>query len=312
MVFPGQGSQGPCMGAPWRTHRAWSLVELAEDETGRNLARMLLDPARPPTDVLETHLSVVLCSMMAWSTLKPYLRPVALAGHSLGLVSALFAAGVLSARDTIRAVAWRAQVSRQAIQRQPGGMAVLLAPVQLAKAACADAECWVANDNAPQQAVITGTLPGLETAIAAASSLGALDVISLEIAGAFHSPLMREAAARFAELLAETDFRPAQLSVVHNALVHSPEEGTVWADVMAADLMTPVRWRHTQLRLAEMGVNMLIEAGYGRTLTGIAKRTLPGIQLHNACSPSSAVEAALSRPTSSKLAAGKSSRRTRP
>jgi len=308
-VFPGQGSQGPGMGTLWRGHPAWSMVDLAETELRRDLSRMLLDPDAAPAGVFQTHMAVVLCSMMAWSALRTGLRSVALAGHSLGLVTALYAAGVLSARDAIRVVALRAAITARAGRARPGGMAAVLAAADVAEAACADADCWVANDNAPQQIVISGSPVGLAAAMAAASGLGARDVIPLKIDGAFHSPLMRDAAAEFKAALADVSFASLEAPLVHNGCRYVPAEPVPWARIVADDLVTPVRWRHTQLRLAQLGVNALVEVGFGRTLTGIAKHALPGVLLHNASSPRAVAQAWILRlPAAAGAAVGRRSR----
>lgn len=290
-VFPGQGSQGPGMGVPWRGDQAWSLVDMAEAELGRELSPMLLDPAAAPTGVFQTHVAVVLCSLMAWHSLRSAARPAAMAGHSLGLVSALHAAGVLSARDAIRLVALRAEITGRAAEARPGAMAAVLAPADVAEAACVGVECWVANDNAPEQTVISGTPEGLAAAMTAASRLGARDVIPLKINGAFHTPLMRQAAAEFAARLADVSFGPPRVPLVHNGHRYAPGETVPWARLVAGDLVAPVRWRQTQRRLAELGAGTLVEVGFGHTLTGIAKRALPGVQLRNAASPAAAAEA---------------------
>jgi [acyl-carrier-protein] S-malonyltransferase len=279
------------MGVPWRGDPAWSLVDMAEEEVRRDLSRMLLDPGAAPAGVFQTHMAVVLCSMMAWSSLRSVLRPAALAGHSLGLVSALHAAGVLSARDAVRVVALRAVITGRASRARPGGMAAVLAGAGIAKAACAGADCWVANDNGPEQTVISGSPADLAAAMAAAGRLGARDVIPLQIDGAFHSPLMRDAVAEFADALADVSFGSLEAPLVYNGRLYLPDEPVPWAQVVADDLVSSVRWRETQLRLAELGVNALVEVGFGRTLTGIAKRALPGVLLHNVGSPRAAAEA---------------------
>ncbi|MEE1737869.1 ACP S-malonyltransferase [Streptomyces sp. BE147] len=274
VAFPGQGSQGRGMGALWREHPAWDVVERAEAQLGRRLAPMLLDPSAAPQGPVETQLAVVLCSLMAWSALEPVLGPVVLAGHSLGLVPALQAAGVLSLEGAISVASLRAEETARACADRPGGMAVVLMPAEDAKAACAGAECWVANDNAPRQSVIAGTTVGLGAGMAAAHSHGADDVIRLEIAGAFHTPLMTEAAERLAALLKDVPFTRARRVIVHNGTGHMPDDETDWRAAAAADIVMPVRWRQTQLLVGRAGLETFVEAGYGRTLTGIAKRTL--------------------------------------
>jgi [acyl-carrier-protein] S-malonyltransferase len=292
-VFPGQGSQGPAMGLPWRDHPAWTLVERAEQQLHRDLSWMLLDPGHPPFGTRDAHLSVALCSMMAWSSLRPGFTPVVLAGHSLGLLPALYAAGVLSAADTIAAVAARAYVCARASARTPGGMTAVLGPAALAREACAGVDCWVASDNSPAQTVIAGTRDGLRVAMARASLLGAADVIPLYAEGAFHCPLTRDAVAEFAGRLAGMTFRPASTVLIHNAHVHRPGDGTDWAALVAADLATPVRWRETQLAFGRYGVDTVVSVGFGRTLTSLARRTLPDVRLHNVSSPQSSIDAIL-------------------
>ncbi|MFJ3906395.1 ACP S-malonyltransferase [Streptomyces sp. NPDC090025] len=292
VLFPGQGSQGPGMGAAWQRDPAWSVVREAESILERRLEPMLLDSGAVPASTTDAQLSVVLCSMMAWTALAPAfgcdgeLRPL-LAGHSLGLISALHAAGVLTAGDTVRVVALRARLTEAACDGT-GGMTALLLGIDGATEACADVSgCWVANDNAPTQTVISGQHTALRRAEAAATALGAGDVIPLDVAGPFHTPLMHRASTEFLPGLHRIPFRRARAVVVHNGRVHSPGDtgpGT-WRELVAADLTTPVRWRDTQHALARLGADAVVEAGYGRILTGLAKRTLGRVRLYNAATP---------------------------
>ncbi|MEU7584013.1 ACP S-malonyltransferase [Streptomyces sp. NPDC041068] len=292
VLFPGQGSQGTGMGIAWRNDPAWAVVEEAESILQHTLEPILLETAAAPASTTDTQLSVVLCSMMSWKVLAPAFgrekgaRPL-LAGHSLGLISALHAAGVLTAGDTARVVALRARLTEDACDGS-GGMTALLLGVDGAAEACADVPgCWVANDNAPTQTVISGKLTSLRTAAAAAAALGADDIIPLDVAGPFHTPLMHRASAEFLAGLRAIPFNRAQSVVVHNGRTHLPGATgpDTWRELVAADLTTPVRWRDTQHALARLGADAVVEAGYGRTLTGLAKRTLGRVRLHNATSP---------------------------
>ncbi|MFI0977650.1 ACP S-malonyltransferase [Streptomyces sp. NPDC021093] len=292
VLFPGQGSQGPGMGVAWRNDPAWAVVEEAEGALGRPLEPMLLSADSVPTSTTDTQLSVVLCSMMSWKALAPALareggvRPL-LAGHSLGLISALHAAGVLTVGDTVRIVALRARLTEAACDGT-GGMTALLLGFDGAAAACADISgCWVANDNAPTQTVISGKHTSLREAEAAATALGAGDVIPLDVAGPFHTPLMHRASEEFLSELGAIPFGRARAVIVHNGRVHRPGATgpTAWRGLVAADLTTPVRWRDTQHALARLGADAVVEAGYGRTLTGLAKRTLGRVRLYNASAP---------------------------
>jgi [acyl-carrier-protein] S-malonyltransferase len=290
VVFPGQGSQAACMGAAWSRHPAWSIVEEAQEIARRALAPMLLSADHPPASTTDAQLSVVLCSMLSWSVLAPAFDTggaALLAGHSLGLVSALHAAGALSVADTVRAVLLRAELTEAACDGT-AGMTALLLSAEGAHEACRDvADCWVANDNAPSQTVIAGTHEGLRSAAAAARRLGAVDIIPLEVAGAFHTPLMHRASARFAAALHQIPFHPPGAVIVHNGRAHPPgrSDPDTWRGTVADDLTTPVRWRETQYALDRLGADAIVQAGYGRTLTGLAKRTVGHLRLHNAATP---------------------------
>lgn len=293
VVFPGQGSQAPCMGAAWYGHPSWSIVTEAEDVLHRSLEPMLLSADAAPESTTDTQLSVVICSMLSWSILAAVVGvergsggPL-LAGHSLGVVSALHAAGVLTVADTVRVVALRADLTEAACDGTTG-MTALLLGVEGAREACRSAPgCWVANDNAPSQTVIAGAHPALLAAAATARELGAGDVIPLKVAAAFHTPLMRQVSARFSAGLQEVPFSPHEALIVHNGEPYPP--GAVapdrWREVVADDLTTPVRWRETQCTLDRLGAKALVEAGHGRTLTGLAKRTVGHLRLLNAATP---------------------------
>ncbi|WP_224059373.1 ACP S-malonyltransferase [Streptomyces kanamyceticus] len=291
VVFPGQGSQGPAMGEAWRGRPGWSIVGEAEEILRRALEPMLLDPDAAPASTTDAQLSVVLCSVLSWEALSTTLcgeggpRPL-LAGHSLGFVSALHAAGVLTVRETIEVVALRARVTEAACDGT-GGMTALLLGAEGAHKACADISgCWVANDNAPSQTVIAGTYAGLRAAESAAGELGAGDIIPLDVAGPFHTPLMCQASREFLAGLRDIPFTRSRAAVVHNGRTHRAGDTgpNTWRELVAADLITPVRWCDTQHALARAGADAIIEAGHGRTLTGLAKRTLGRMPLFNAAS----------------------------
>src|SRR5262245_58611744 len=186
------------MGTPWRDHPTWRIVTAAEAATGEPLAELLLDaPAERLARTREAQLSVLLTSLLAWDSLRDNLPdPVAFAGHSLGQVTALVAAGVLSLEDGVRFAARRAELTQAAADAHPGRMAALLgATPEQAVAACEAApdECWLANDNAPGQVVIAGTPAGVDAACERARDLGIRRVTPLNVGGAFHTPLMQSA-----------------------------------------------------------------------------------------------------------------------
>src|SRR5581483_3779252 len=211
IIFPGQGTQGAAMGAPWRDHPAWNVVERAEAALGEPLAHLLLaESAEELARTRESQLAILLTSLVVWEATGSRLPPpVAFAGHSLGQITALIASGALPFDDGIRLAALRAEATQAAADRHPGRMAAVLGvDEQRALEACEAGpdECWLANDNAPGQIVIAGTPSGMERAAKAAAELGIRRVMPLKVGGAFHTPLMAEAAAAVAPMLAEITF----------------------------------------------------------------------------------------------------------
>ena len=292
IIFPGQGAQAPGLGRPWVDHPAFSLVERAEKATGESLAPLLLDaPADDLTRTREAQLVVFLASLLAWDAAADDLHDagiVAFAGHSLGQITALVAAGALSFDDGCRLAARRARVTQDAADATPGRLAALLgATIEQAEAACAAAPdaCWVANDNAPGQVVIGGTPAGLDAASAKAKEIGVKRVMPLNVGGAFHTPLMQPAATAFAGALAEAPFTDSDRPVVSNVDARPYTDAAGWPARLTEQLIRPVRWTGTMPALVELGATTFVEVGPGTTLTGLAKRAVPDVSLRNLATP---------------------------
>jgi [acyl-carrier-protein] S-malonyltransferase len=286
-MFPGQGAQRQGMGADWRDHDAWYVVEDAEAVLERPLEGLLLE--QPLDRTADAQLAVLLCSLMAWEVARPVVpQVVAFAGHSLGQLSALIAAGTLSFEDGVRLAARRAEVTQAAADRHPGRMAALLGAGddELAAAlAAAPHECWLANDNAPGQTVIAGTPEGVEAAAAAARSAGVRKVVPLDVDGAFHTPLMGEAREAFLPDLAGCAFHFSDMPVVSNGDARPHTDADPWAARLADHLVEPVRWRQSLETLAALGIDGLVEVGPGAALSGMAKRTVPALPATQAGQP---------------------------
>src|SRR6478752_8177398 len=209
------------MGAPWREHPAWKLLEQAEAGLGEPLQSLVLDaPAEQLARTRDAQLAVLCTSLVAWEAVRPLAHEiVAFAGHSLGQVTALVASGALDLEDGVRFAAKRAELTQRAADDHPGRMAALLgATVEQATEACAAAPdaCWIANDNAPGQVVIAGTPDGIDTAVARAKELGVRRATALNVGGAFHTPLMSSAAAGIAQTLGGVPFSAPSAPLVAN------------------------------------------------------------------------------------------------
>jgi [acyl-carrier-protein] S-malonyltransferase len=290
MVFPGQGTQVPGMGAPWQDHPAWKLLDEAERALGEPLRSLVLDA--PPEQLARTRdaqLAVLCTSLVAWEALRPLTHDVvAFAGHSLGQVTALVASGALDLDAGVRFAARRAELTQQAADEHPGRMAALLgATLEQAVEACGAAPdaCWIANDNAPGQVVIAGTPDGIELAIARSKELGVRRATALNVGGAFHTPLMASAAVGIASALQGVPFSAPAAPLVANHDGAAYVDGIGWPTRSADHVTVPVRWRTSMETLAALGADAFVEVGHGSMIAGLAKRTVPDVPVLSCATP---------------------------
>lgn len=271
LLFPGQGSQTAEMRDEVAASRP-DLLALAAEVVGQ-------DPfARVEDGTMFAQPAIYCASVVGFERLRDAgVSGVAYAGHSLGEVAALVAAGALSAADGLRLVATRGRLMQESGERAGGGSMLALLGRGAADHAAAIAQAaglTVANDNAPNQVVLSGARTAFEAAGGAARE-HALRAVPLPVTGAFHSPAMAGARPELEAALAQIDFRPPAVTVV-SSITTEPFD-----DVRArlADALTmPVRWRETLLALRARGVERFVETGPGTVLTGLAKRTVPDVE----------------------------------
>jgi [acyl-carrier-protein] S-malonyltransferase len=290
VIFPGQGTQTEGMGAPWREHAAWSVVDRAETALGEPLSSLVLDaPAEQLARTRDAQLAVLLTSLVAWEAVRDRIEaPVAFAGHSLGQVTALIASGALPLEEGVQFAARRAELTQSAADVHPGRMAALLgASLEQAEEACRAAPdgCWIANDNAPGQVVIAGTPDGVEQGSAQAKQLGVKRATPLNVGGAFHTPLMRDAADGLAAELPAVPLSPPNAPVVSNGDAQPYEDADGWRSRLAVHVTDPVRWRTSMETISGTGVTRCLEVGNGSMLATLAKRIVPDLPVQGVATP---------------------------
>ena len=263
LLFPGQGSHSEGMHEPFAEH---PLLRRGVELLGFDPFARLAEGTRSQQPAL------FLCSMAQWASRElDEPDPLAAAGHSLGEYAALTAAGAIDFDDGVRLVGARAQAMAEAAALQPGGMVALLGGerddvYELSM----ELELSLANDNAPGQIVLSGHMNGVDAAVQRASAIGCR-ARKLDVAGAFHSPLMAPAADRLAEALEQTPIREPAFAVLSNGRARP------FADIrseLAENLLKPVRWREILLDLQARGATEFVECGPGSVLKGLVKRTL--------------------------------------
>jgi [acyl-carrier-protein] S-malonyltransferase len=201
------------------------------------------------------------------------------AGHSLGEFAALVAADVIELADALDLVVVRGRAMQRAGEERPGAMTALLGiDREGAAALCDEARrddvLLVANENAPVQVVISGSVRAIERAEALAAKRKTR-AVRLKVAGAFHSALMEPAVAPIVDQLASIDFSAPRFPIAENvtgALVHDPGE---LRELVGRHVVSPVRWESCAQALAAAGATVFVEAGPGDVLTKLAKRVVP-------------------------------------
>ena len=260
VLFPGQGSQTPEMRD--------QVARLAPDLLERVTELVGEDPFPRVEESTRFAQPAIFCaSITAYDALD--LQPGVAAGHSLGELAALAAAGVLERDDALELVVLRGRLMAEA--DDTGSMLALVgATEEEAREIAAHAGVTVANDNAPGQVVLSGTRAALAHAEEDARDHGRR-VLKLNVAGAFHSPLMEPAVAPFREALDAVEIHEPRFPVVSCASARPFED--VRAELAAA-LTTPVRWRETMLALHAAGATRFVEVGPGKVLARLGKRIL--------------------------------------
>lgn len=214
------------------------------------------------------------------AALSADIGPAFAAGHSVGEYAALVAAGMLSAEDGSRLVALRGELMSQA---RGGTMAAIMGLEEVGiQNLCYQARGTVviANYNCPGQLVISGEPEAVATVSEQAAKAGAKRVIPLNVSGAFHSPLMEEAAGRMRSALSSVAFHDSPVRVVSNVTGEFATAAEM-PDLLARQIMSPVRWTACVETLVAEGADQFRECGVGGVLCGLLKRIAPGV----ACSP---------------------------
>lgn len=289
-LFPGQGAQYPGMGADFASHYpiAKQTFEEADDLLGRSLSQEIFHGSREnlkETCTSQPALYVVSIALLrVIQQLFPDLPPYVCAGLSLGEYTALTAAGILAFSDGVRLVNARATAMHEACLRNKGSMEVVMglehAQVQevvdgLTQGNTTKAPLWVANLNCPSQVVISGTLEALQKARPLLEQKGAKRVIALEVAGAFHSGLMKPAEEALSFPIAQAPFQKSSSRLVMNVPGDFVEDIATQRRYLLQQVTQPVLWERGIRNMSLNGVTHCVEIGPGKTLSGMNKRILP-------------------------------------
>lgn len=279
-VFPGQGAQFSGMGKDLyeSSAAAKKLIDSANDILGFDLRGIMFegtDEELKQTRV--TQPAVFLHSVAKAVALGDAFRPDMVAGHSLGEMSALVAAGAIDFESGLRLVHARAEAMQKACAISPSTMAAIIAlPDEVVEEVCAGIDGVVAaNYNCPGQVVISGEIEAVERACEELKARGAKRAMRLNVSGGFHSPSMQSAKETLQKAIEQTEFRTPRCPVYQNvdALPHtSPDE--IRAN-LTAQLTSPVRWTQSVRNMIADGADSFTELGPGQVLQGLIRKIAP-------------------------------------
>lgn len=288
-IFPGQGSQAVGMGKDLyeSNESAKNVFDTADKVLGKSITSMCFEgPDEALKQTVNTQPSIVTMSIAALEALKSEcgVTPSYVAGHSLGEYCAMYAAGVMSLENTLKAIQKRADLMNASANG--GAMsAVLNASEEALKESLAEASnagyVDVANYNSPAQVVITGD----ETAVAKAGELllakGARRVVPLPVSGAFHSKFMENAGKEFESFVSDLELNDASIPVVTNVDASATTSLSDFREKMPKQIYSSVYWTQTIEKMVSDGVEIFIEIGPGKVLAGLNKKIAPEAKVFN-------------------------------
>ncbi|MGC3973046.1 MAG: ACP S-malonyltransferase [Nitrospira sp.] len=284
-LFPGQGSQSVGMGRG--LYDAFPAVRAVYEEAssilGYDVAQLCFEGPVERLNLTEnTQPALLVSSAAALKALEPAgLTPLAVAGHSLGEYSAVFAAGGVSFRDAVALVQKRGRYMAEAVAPGTGLVAALLGlSAEVVKVVCQEASSVgvvaAANFNSPGQVVIAGEKAAVERAIEIAKSKGCKKAIPLPVSVPVHTPLMQGAADRLAAEFGGVTWRNLTVPLIDNAEAVALQRSEDIRASLVRQLPSSVQWEESVQTMAKMGVTTFLEIGPGTVLTGLVKRILPG------------------------------------
>ena len=277
--LPGQGAQAVGMGKAFYDQfpESRDVYKRANAYLGFDVAALCFEgppEALTKTDTCQPALFVTsIAAFAAFQSAHPGIAPVGAAGLSLGELTALAVADAFSFKDGVYLVQARANAMAECAARNPGAM---LAVVGLAADAigeiCRQSGVTAANLNAPEQVVLSGAVPGIEQAEGLAKARGAKRAVRLDVAGAFHSPLMQAAADELKKALAHVKVSRPKFPVISNVTGEPVTAAEAIPDLLVRQIVSPVQWEASVRRLIRMGATSFVEFPPARVLTGLLRR----------------------------------------
>ncbi|HEY5751293.1 MAG TPA: ACP S-malonyltransferase [Chryseolinea sp.] len=283
-VFPGQGAQFTGMGKDLyeASPKAKALFDEANDILGFKLTDVMFNGTADEQKQTKVTQPAIFLHSVAVALVNDTFAPDMVAGHSLGEFSALVANKTLSFADGVKLVSKRALAMQHACEINPSTMAAIIGlDDKIVEDICASIDEIVvaANYNCPGQLVISGTINGINIACEKLKAAGAKRALSLQVGGAFHSPLMEPARAELAAAIESTPFGKPICPVYQNVNALPSTEVNVIKQNLIAQLTSPVCWTQSVQNMVKDGAKTFIECGPGKVLQGLVKKIAPEVEV---------------------------------
>lgn len=280
--YPGQGVQKIGMGKDFIESDPSYAAMLAKagESSGLDMDKLIFEENEDIniTEFTQPALTAV-CCIMTQALIDKGIKPDVTAGLSLGEYCSLFAAGAMSFEDAVRITRIRGRLMSSAVPQGVGMMAAIIGlDTALIEKGIEDIDgCYIANYNCPGQIVLTGKKEAVLKAMPIMSELGARKVVPLNVSGPFHSPLLEKSSDELYEELKKTDLNDLKIPYIANVTAEEVTSKDEVASLLKKQVFSSVKWEQSLLKMKDMGVDLIVEIGPGKTIAGFVKKTCPEI-----------------------------------
>ncbi|MBQ4124107.1 ACP S-malonyltransferase [bacterium] len=279
LIFPGQGSQYQGMGKDLydNSEAARNVFKTADEVLGYRISDLCFNGTNEDlTKTINSQPCILTVSIAALEALKEKMNVdiVAAAGHSLGEYAALYAAEAIDLKTVIQLIAKRASLMNKAAENTNGAMAAVIGldNESIIKVTQNLNNVYVANFNSPGQVVITGDKEEITNSLDKFKEAGAKRVLPLAVSGAFHSPLMNEAANEFVNFVKQFKFNNTKIPVYTNVDANAETDASIFMEKLPKQIYSSVLWTQTINNIEKSGISNFIEIGPGKVLSGLNKK----------------------------------------